>query len=344
VRFTIDGPATDLDLGAVGVNFDTSLPQGLEIVRQAACTADCSACRLEPAAHRERRCLGDVGQRCTGDDDCGGSRCIELFGPPIPLNAGGVPSCLLIETTSVGSGELVPASGAASLTLGLEWRLLAGLDPATPCPICDGSGVRATGSCRGGPRDGAACRVDAVHPLLGATSYDCPPHPESEIGRFDFGLALTTGATALSPDHTCVFPPFAGSPCFCPDQPIANTCVGGRCEEDGDGDGVCIDGPGDGLCALEAFRGCRVDADCPAAGDGCVFHHRECLGSARESLGVTASLRREGRADGDAATLVALGCVSAATTQALNAGIGLPAALSLRMPVTIVPEGPGCDQ
>jgi hypothetical protein len=336
VAFAIDGPATDFDIGAAGINFDTPLPRGLALDLDVACdTADagsCGTCALG-ARPAERRCFNDASRTCDGDADCVSGRCVALFGPPIPLSAAGTPSCLLVELTALGPGTLVPATGETSLPIGMGWTLFAGLELAAPCPVCDGAALGAHGVCRGGLRDGAACVVGASDALLGNTSFDCPPNPGAKIGDFGFAMRLTTATATLAPAERCVGAPFAGAPCYCPAQTIANTCLGGHCEEDVSGEGLCAEGPADGLCAREPFRNCRDDAGCPGAGDRCLLRNRQCLGAAREIEGATAPLVRTGRAGTNDALLVALSCVPLGLNGVVNTGLGLPAALSLRMPV-----------
>jgi hypothetical protein len=210
-----------------------------------------------------------------------------------------------------------------------------GIDVGVPCPICNGAALGAAGTCAGGLHDGEACVVDATDPLLGNTSYDCPPNPGAELGFFDLPMELTSATSGLEPATSCITEPFLGLPCYCPEQPIANLCTDGLCEVGPDGGGTCTLGPIDGLCRDERFRGCRSDADCPAAGDACVFTHRKCSGAARGHAGNVAALERTGRADPLNPVLVSTFCVPAATSAVPNQGIGLPGPAAIRLPVTI---------
>ncbi len=339
VVFEIDGAASDLDLGSTGINYDTTLPRGLSLRLQAECGATdasgCGSCVFTGLGAESRRCLADVSRSCRVDGDCPTGRCADLFAPPIPLSAGGAPSCVLKEVVALGPGSFDPATNATTLPITLDWTFFAGRDLGVPCPVCSGNALGDAGVCQGGLRDGAPCVVGASDALLGNTSYDCPPNPEADLGGFIFSITLTTATAALAPEQRCVGTAFAGAPCYCAAQTAANACNGGRCETTESGDGVCVDGPVDGLCVVESFRGCRDDAGCPLAGDRCGSRHRECLGGAGENGNARESLLRTGRAQADEALLVGLSCVPPGTNAVLNDGLGLPAAVSWRIPTRI---------
>ncbi len=123
-------------------------------------------------------------------------------------------------------------------------------------------------------------------------------------------MLLTTGTSTLAADQRCVAESSSDAACYCEGQPVANACDGGRCVDMSDGDSVCVDGSRDGTCVREAYRGCRNDGDCPAEGDHCELHLRECLGSATATAGVEEPLVRNGRADGGSSqALVSAFCV-----------------------------------
>jgi len=339
VTLAIDGPDVDLDLGSTGVNYDTHFPDGFAIQLVAECpnasASSCGVCTLSDAAPDDKRCFSDMSRHCTGDADCGSARCVRLLSPPLPLNAGGVPSCALDEISSVGPGSFDPATGAIELPLTLHWNFYEGLDVGVQCPRCSGTAIGDGGQCRGGPHEGTACTVQASDPVFGNTSYDCPPNSAADVGAIDIPMRLTSGTSTLAADQVCTGAPFTGRPCYCAGQVAANACDGGRCIEKGDGDAACASGPDDGSCAVETFRGCRRDQDCPAAGDHCTFTRRECLGAASADTGVTEPLGRTGWVEGDSVLLVAAFCVPPGNTALANAALGLPAAASMRLPVRV---------
>ncbi len=336
VSLAIDGPATDVDLGATGINYDTPFPRGISVDLAVNCGAEdggsCGTCEIAARPDAERRCFNDASRTCTRDAECAAGRCVTLFGPPIGLTASGVPTCLMVEVTSLGPGTLEPATRETTLPIGMAWTLFQGLALDAPCPICDGGALGAPGVCHGGPRDGQACVVGGTDALLGDTSVDCPPNQGASAGTFPFALTLSTGTVTLPADDVCLGGGFVGAPCYCSGQPILNTCLGGHCEEDADGEGVCVDGPADGLCEREPYRACSSEEDCRGAGDRCVLTNRACLGAAREITGASAPLVRRGRPGTDA-LLVALSCVSPGNSGLVNQSLNLPSAVSVRMPV-----------
>jgi hypothetical protein len=344
VTLAVDGAAVDLDLGTGGVNHDTHFNEGdtltLAVACSAATAADCGNCTitgpLAPAAGiASRRCLHATNIACQRDDECPGSRCADLFGPPLPLTAGGVPSCVVAEIVSAGPGTYGPASGQLMLPLHLQWQFFVGIDVGISCPRCSGAGPGDRGVCEGGARDGESCTVHGTEPLLGNTSYDCPPNPSAFLTTLDLPMDLTTGTSFLAPDEHCVSDPFVGRPCFCPQQALPNDCIDGQCEVEGDSGAVCRLGPMDHLCAVESFRGCTSDADCPRAGDHCAGHLRPCSAPATGTDGNVDALVRSGRAGATSPLLVATFCVAPTTTAVFNQGIGLPGPAAIRLPVTL---------
>src|SRR4029453_4469438 len=102
---------------------------------------------------------------------------------------------------------------------------------------------------------------------------------------------------------------------------------GTLCAPDGDApnEGHCTEGPIDQSCAIETFRGCLGNGDCPAVGDTCVSGPRPCyldngaIGGSVSAVG-TADPPNDGVAH---PTFAALFCVGK-TNAAVNAAAGLP--------------------
>jgi len=339
----LGAPGTDIDIGTTGINYDFALLEGGAVELGLACpdadAAGCGVCTITGPSAEHRRCFDDVSRRCTTDAECAGGACVDLLVPPVPANAGGAPSCFLIEILDIEGGTFEPASGALTLPLSLRWTFFVGLDAAVPCPRCSGGALGTAGVCEGGPRDGAACTVDGREPLFGSVSWDCPPHPGANVGGFSLIAPLTTATSTLAPAAVCTSD-VRGVACYCEGQVQPNACDELACRPTGDGDFACVDGPFDGYCTLEPYRGCKTDADCPRAADTCAFRIRPCLG-ASTATGVTEPLTLVGRAGIAEGELVAAHCLGAGTNAIGNAGLGLPAAAAWRLPY-VLETSPTC--
>jgi hypothetical protein len=140
-----------------------------------------------------------------------------------------------------------------------------------------------------------------------------------------------------------------GKKCFCPadgqvTQP--NACIddlevegdGTLCAADGasSDEGHCTEGPVDQSCAIETFRGCLGNGDCPAPGDSCVASERPCF---LDNGAVGGSVTAVGEPDPPDTngvahpTFAALFCVGK-TNAAVNAAAGLPGLGRIALPLT----------
>ena len=323
-------PGTDLDIGTTGINYDFSFPEGVGLGLALSCDGSegtCGTCRATSVDTNRRRCFDDMSRPCTTNADCPTGACTTFFAPPVPVSAGGVPACHLIELLDASDATFEPASGP----LTLRWTFFVGIDLGIPCPRCSGATLGDTGTCDDGPRVGAACTVDAHDPLFGSTSFDCPPVPIANVGGFALRTPLTTGVSTLASRSKCVGDR-RDLDCYCPDQLLPNACTDVRCAPTGDGDFACPDGPFDGACRAEPYRACRGDFECPAPGDSCAFRVRECLGEADHANGVLAPVTRVGTAGATHGVLVAAHCLGLGSSVAGNVGLGLPSAASWRLP------------
>jgi cysteine-rich repeat protein len=181
------------------------------------------------------------------------------FGPPAPL-VNPVDSFLSLCVANVlrqdGTGEADCTTGTASLALRIVSKVFQTGDtqpgkPGTqPCPVC------VQGSCRGGPRDGAACEPysDEI-----PESSDCLAEVAPVNVRFDVELS-TTGATRTSASAT-----FCG---FCRDADVSNSygiCRGGLNEG-----GVCANSDNcanGGTCT--DVQPCNDDTGCAQPRESC---------------------------------------------------------------------------
>ena len=148
----------------------------------------------------DRHCLnGATGTdgmgACFSDVDCGGdggtcnldANC--FFGPPIPVVASGVGTCIVNAFLTDLCGQVTLLPPAANLATALSARVYVTGGHPTPCPVCMG------GVCSYGKRDGEACTP------LGSenTSLDCLPDDVNFMTALTVPIAsLTTGTTMLS--------------------------------------------------------------------------------------------------------------------------------------------------
>lgn len=95
----------------------------------------------------------------------------------------------------------------------------------------------------------------------------------------------------------------------------------------GDGAGGCIQGPMDGRCAMDTFRNCGSDLDCPATNDRCISSLRPCYAGYEGNVGdtVTALGRHDAPRNGAGPmTLAAVFCHGATTNNLVNLVLGIP--------------------
>ena len=197
------------------------------------------------------------------------------------------------------------------------------------------------------------------------TSLGCRPLGEP-IGTFETLGRATTGDFALatspaSPDcravgwtdrkclcDVCDDP--AATPCNsnsdCPSQggapgqcgvtrrgapPRQNFCIDQVCTATDGGTGVCQNGPVDSHCAVQTFRSCTDDDECPAPGDTCTSSPRSCFAE-RIALSGTADAFVDGVAH---PTLVGGFCLGTFGSPAANDAGGFPGPVSYVWPTRV---------
>jgi hypothetical protein len=184
-----------------------------------ACTADADCPKTGPKA-----CSGgnNAGASCVTDNDAsnpcsaGGGTCQPttapgscvdkpncLFGPPLPIQNGGLGTCVVNTIGSDASGSVNPSTGDAQVTLPLRSHtfIKAATQPdEKPCPTCE------SGVCVGGQRDGLACTTTSPTEL---TTIDCPPIADggSYLPEFQVNLEKLTTATSSKTDAGGIFCP-----------------------------------------------------------------------------------------------------------------------------------------
>lgn len=341
VTFDLRGLESDLDYGFSGIVHDSTLSDGASLRFNLECpttaTGECGACQITGVRAApdgsNRRCANATENVCVGDDDCPGSRCDLFLSAPLPLSAGGAPACVVDRIVGDVTGTFTPATGELDTDFRVEWLFHIAFALERPCPICSGAAAGNVGTCVGGNRDGKSCVVHATNPLLGNTSFDCPPEAELRLSGVPIDLDLTTGRRSLAPIHECLSDP-ASPACYCADQPQTNGCLNGQCRPSESGDFVCSQGPIDGVCERETFRPCFVDADCPAAGDRCGTRVRECSGATETTSGVPEPIVHTGIPHPTSAVLVGVFCIPASSSPIQNQALGLPGPGRLRIPAS----------
>jgi hypothetical protein len=182
---------------------------------------------------------------------CGpGVQCAYFLGAPLPVSAGGTPTCTLNRIATNITGTADPDAGSSSLTLDLRALVNLGIDQSHPCPICVGDtvaqdGVK-NGICKGGQKNGSSCDVQSFDLSFAPTntdnptdgvSLDCPPLTGAAISGSGLviRLPLTTGPTSLPAGDDCDSIAYK---CFC------------------------------GVCSHDETITCNGDADCDALSSG----------------------------------------------------------------------------
>jgi hypothetical protein len=167
-----------------------------------------------------KACINDLSNwpilsACTTDADCphtaqAGSvaigSCVDkpncLFGAPLPIENGGLSTCVINTIGTAPGGSIIPNTGAARLNLPLRSHTF--IRPnieTTPCPVC------VSGTCSYGPRQGMPCTG------VGTTgvTIECPPPPDGGAYLPEFNVSLSPLSTGMSQET-------AADGIFCPNQ------------------------------------------------------------------------------------------------------------------------------
>ncbi len=358
--------STELSLGWTGLAHGVDILDGWVGEANLACDTDCDNCAVSilPVDKSMGNCRCDNDPTISCDepfsaedaDDCGaGNECICRFGPPLALSSAGVPVCVLTQIAEELTGSADAGTALANTTIQGESSVYTGITVTQPCPTCDG------GTCNGGPRDGLACAVDAVHPTFGNSSFDCQPDPGTRIpGTVKTVLNTTTENSSLGFDLTCD-PPLAATACACAvcsgDSTVAcnsdaecaavgaglcdsngggsarfpNACLDGVCSDSGDGvHGVCDTSPTSQFCdgQLRAngdgYIPCSSDADCDALDPECDGGDcGNCGGAALRSCFLD-PITVSGDPGLNSSSLVATWCTPPTSNSAVNNAGGSP--------------------
>jgi hypothetical protein len=221
---------TDLDNGVSGLSHNFPLPAGSTLRM---CLAGC-----DPSTN----------PTCVEDDDATAHVQHATFGPPLPLLAANVPTCIVNRFGTPGlvgaTADLATGAVAGDLHLLSDVYLT---DATAVCPQCSADDVGKTGTCTGGRRVGQACRTESIMVVNGvpaayqrlSVSSDCLPSGPP-VGTLSLTLPLTTATTTLAGPHAC-----------------------GAKQDDGCGAGTC-----DAVCTGSACVATTPDGQCVDANGG----------------------------------------------------------------------------
>jgi len=214
--------ATNLDIGWTGLaheqDLDDIVPARLllDCEGPAPC-GECPIVGLDPQLGN-CRCANDNRIPCfhphVTDPACGGEVCTCYFGPPVPLSAGNVPTCLLNAVPSDIGGTVNVDAGSGSIEIPLLERVYLGINLFQPCPVCENDPVPADGqrggTCKGGLQDGQSCDAQSANttfpaPGGGRHSLDCFPDPAISItpSGLSVPMVLGTGTETLPATVPC---------------------------------------------------------------------------------------------------------------------------------------------
>jgi len=265
--------------------------------------------------------LDDPCPKCVAGSCSGGAR----NGSPCtvngtsPLFADDVSfDCPPLAATLIGN--LVPAgiplsTGTTSMTL------------SAASPNCRAAGFTALkclcDTCNN--LSATACASNADCTAVGATVCG----GKRCIGGVNSGAPCA--ATSECPGGGCAIPGAFPAPNQCDD----GTCSPNPGDTDSSDEGQCSVGPFEQFCAMQTYRGCATNADCPAPGDSCtVGKFRECF-TDNGLLG--GSISAAGVADPPvnstaAPTLAGVTCIPPTTSSSVNVVAGFPGAGRLTLP------------
>ena len=189
---------------------------------------------------------------------------------------------------------------------------------AVGATICGGK------RCNGGTNNGAACSLTCAGGTnVGApcvTSSQCPGSSCSSSSQCPGGGLCSVPGTAPAPNQ-------------CDDT----VCTPNPLDTASSDEGTCAAGPFEQFCAIDTYRGCLTDGDCPALGDTCTFgKNRDCF---TDNGVIGGDISVAGFADPPvdstaAPTLGSLFCIPPTVSSAVNGVGGFPGPGRLTLPAT----------
>ena len=260
-----------------------------------------TTCDVDADCTSATQCVGGTnnGALCTTGSECPGGSCdpagfigpcIRYFGPPLPLRAGGVSTCVVNEISGPVSGTIDFSDGSTVSTIPLSSRVNISSDEFEPCPHC-----RVDGKCNSGARVEQSCIVSGTSVEFGTVSLDCPPN--NEVAKLILNLDISTGTqtkTVEAGNPTCRQTGYTGLKCLCDTCNNVNQegcSLNADCPANGGGPGICgglrcIGGTEAGqpcrTCiggSNHGATGCTSDSACPG---GVCSNPRICNGGAND--------------------------------------------------------------
>jgi hypothetical protein len=307
VEMVVAASGTDLDNGVTGISHNFPVP--------AAATLRMCVTGCDPATN----------PTCVQDEAATDAVQADTFGPPLPLLAAGIPTCIVnrFATPSITGGTADLSTGETSGQLHLSSDVYL-TDVTQVCPVCSGRGVGETGTCNSGRNAGRACRTDALMDIVSngntrrlAVSADCTPSG-SPAGTLQLTLPLTTGTSSTS-----IAACGSVSTGSCGAGTCSAACTGNACVATTP-DGKCVDVKG-GVSQMCCSNNTQM-ACFPNGSDAIVR-------TGDTTVPQPAWPETTYPKSGDA-TLVATFCEGATGTAAVDIATGLPGPGALILPVT----------
>ncbi|HYB98533.1 MAG TPA: hypothetical protein VEC57_05295 [Candidatus Limnocylindrales bacterium] len=267
---SIDGPTdSTLSVGWSGLGHEIDIVDNYTVSSNATCpgseAGSCGDCTIngisltDPGSLYYARCTENVQISCSNpfgtDAACPGAQnCGYYLGPPLPVSAGGTPTCTMNRLATNVTGTANPDNGTSELNLDLRAVVHLGGSGTQPCPVCEGDvtaqdGLK-NGTCTGGPAgvNGDPCDVQGFDlsfakpehfDAVAGVSLDCPPSSGQNFSGSGLiiDLNLTTGTAQL---------------------PFEDNCDGVASGE------LCACG----VCSGDGATPCRTDAACSGLGLG----------------------------------------------------------------------------
>jgi hypothetical protein len=195
----------------------------------------------------------------------------------------------------------------------------------------------------------------AASPSCGASGYETVPclcamcnDAANTPCSSDADCPVAGGAPGICGGKRCFTGPHDGEPCeapsdcnggYCfragaptrPDECYTDANSPAGCTGIGSGKAECANGPLDNVCAIQTFRPCVSDGDCPVSGDHCTSRQRACFLDPIQTIGTP-----DPPAD-DVAHPVLVGsfCMGTSVSTAINAVSGLPGPVRFVWPAEV---------
>jgi len=258
--------------------------------------------RVHTGPTTDQPCPQCIAGSCSGglhtSDPCVINGHSDLFGdvsfdcPPDPgANVGNLPITLAYATgtqtrTLSASNPSCRAPGFSGSKCFCDTCNNLAATPCTSNADCVSAGATICGGrrCAGGTNNGAPCNVSSECPGGGCSvpgaqtkPNDCDDSTCSPTSTCVGGCNNFLNCTGA---FKCVGGANDAALCTvdseCPGGSCNEQCPGGQCLSGNEG--TCAAGPFEQFCAIQTFRGCGANSDCPLSGDTCTLgKFRDCF-------------------------------------------------------------------